>query len=249
MKLYGRNSISERLKADPKSIKRIFVEKGADVDWVRTAAKKHRIPLEHISINDFQKKSSGHRSQGAIAEAEEFRYTYLEDILVGGDTLPREKVVGSQGVPSMLLFLDNLNDPQNLGGILRIAACLGGFAVVLPRHDSVEVTEAVLRVAQGGENYVPVARVANLSVAVEKARKAGYWIAGAVTEGGEDITKTRLNFPLGIVIGSEGKGIRQGLVSHLDLKLTLPMAGAKLSFNAAVAAALFCYEITRQKIQ
>ena len=148
-----------------------------------------------------------------------------------------------------MLFLDNLNDPQNLGSILRTTACLGGFAVVLPRHDSVEVTEAVLRVAQGGENYAPVAKVANLSVAIEKAKKAGYWIAGAVTEGGEDITKAKLNFPLGIVIGSEGKGIRQGLIGHLDMKLTLPMRGAGLSFNAAVAAALFCYEIIRQDKQ
>jgi 23S rRNA (guanosine2251-2'-O)-methyltransferase len=143
--------------------------------------------------------------------------------------------------------MDNLNDPQNLGSILRTSACLGGFSVVLPRHDSVEVTEAALRVAQGGENYVPVAKAVNLALAIEKAKKAGYWIAGAVLEAGEDLKKSKLNFPLGIVIGSEGKGIRPGLMKILDIRLSLPMGGAKLSFNAAVAAALFCYEVARQR--
>ena len=234
MKLYGRNCIVERLKKNPKSIKNIFIETGVDIDELLIASvKNNHIPVESITKNDFHRKSQGIPSQGIIAEVEEFKYVYLEDIL-------RKK--------DILLFLDNLNDPQNLGSILRTAACFGGFAVVLPKHDSVEVTEAVLRVAQGGENYVPIAKVTNLAIAIEKAKKAEYWIAGTVTSGGENAASVKLNFPLGIVIGSEGKGIRQGLISHLDFKLTLPMAGADLSFNASVAAALFCYESVRQRL-
>lgn len=228
--------MAERLKADPKSIKKVMIQSDAEAPDIEKACKSHKIPVERLPKNGFLKIAQAVRTQGVIAEVTEFKYTYLEDIL----RLEKEKFL-------TLLFLDNLNDPQNLGGILRTAACFGGFGVVLPRHDSVEVTEAVLRVAQGGENYVPVAKVANLSIAVEKAKKAGYWIAGAVIEGGQGLTDVKLNFPLGIVIGSEGKGIRPGLAGHLDMRLTLPMAGAELSFNAAVAAALFCYEAARQR--
>jgi len=243
MRLYGRNCVTERIKKNPQTIRKIFIEDNAMVETqnfvsLQNSIKSHHIPVERICKHEFHKKSQGIPAQGLIAEIEDFKYAYLEGILnVGASFKP---------APT-LLFLDNLNDPQNLGSILRTAACFGGFAVVLPRHDSVEVTEAVLRVAQGGENYVPVVKVANLSVAVEKTKKAGYWIAGAVIEGGEDITKARLNFPMGIVIGSEAKGIRPGLAGHLDMRLTLPMAGAELSFNAAVAAAMFCYEIARQR--
>ena len=105
-----------------------------------------------------------------------------------------------------------------------------------------------MRVAQGGENYTPVAKVANLGVAIDKAKKAGYWVVAAVLEGDAQLlTAAQLNFPLGVIIGSEGKGVRPGLINHVDCKLTLPMKGERLSFNAATAAALFCYEITRQR--
>ena len=232
MRLYGRNCVTERVKNNPKSIRKIFLEATADIAGLEHAVKSRHIPIERILKQEFNKKSQDIPSQGVIAEVEDFKYVYLEDVL---------------GEGRILLFLDSLNDPQNLGSILRTAACFGGFAVILPKHDSVEVTEAVLRVAQGGENYVPVVKAVNLAIAIEKAKKKGFWIAGAVVGGGQDITKTALNFPLGIVIGSEHKGIRPGLMSHLDFNLTLPMKGAGLSFNAATAAALFCYEAVRQR--
>ena len=237
MRLFGRNCVIERLKKNPKSIKKVYAERGVDLGEVLKLSEQHNIAIERISKNDLDKKSAGIPHQGVIAEVEDFKYADFDDMLNVGAT---------RRVAPTMLFLDSLNDPQNLGSILRTAACFGKFAVVLPKHDSVEVTEAVLRVAQGGENYVPIAKVTNLSFAIEKAKKAGYWIAGAVVSGGQDLTGVSLNFPLGIVIGSEGRGIRQGLISHLDFKLTLPMAGADLSFNASVAAALFCYEATRQ---
>ncbi len=236
MRLYGKNSVLERLKADPKSIKGLTVEKGVDLGEIKGLADACKVSIKYLSRQDFYKLAKDVRSQGLIAEIDEFKYTYLEDIL----RLPQENL-------PVILFLDNLNDPQNLGSILRTAGCFGGFSVVLPRHDSVEVTEAVLRVAQGGENYTQVSKAANMTLAIEKAKARGYWIAGAVVRAGEDFTRAKLNFPLGIVIGSEGKGIRPGLMSHLDLRFTLPMKGAELSFNASVSAALFCYEAMRQR--
>jgi len=235
-RLYGRNSCIGRLKENPKSIKRLLIEKGGRAGDIEQLCKSENIPICYIPEREFKHISGDIRAQGIILEVERFRYSLLEDVL----DKPLENL-------PVMLFLDNLNDPQNLGGILRSAACFGGFALVLPRYDSVEVTDAVLRVAQGGENYVPVIQVNNLSWAMETAKGAGYWIAGAVVEAGEDLRRARLNFPLGLVIGSEAKGIRQGLLKHLDLKLTIPMQKAKLSFNVSTAAAIFCYELYRQR--
>jgi 23S rRNA (guanosine2251-2'-O)-methyltransferase len=145
-----------------------------------------------------------------------------------------------------LIFLDSISDPQNLGSIIRTAACFGDFAVVLPKHGACEVNDTVLHVASGGENFVPVAMVTNLSSALIQAKEAGYWTVGTVVEGGEVLHKVSLPFPLCLVLGSEGRGIRQGLHNQLDIKVNLPMK-AQLSFNVAVSCAIFCYEISRQK--
>lgn len=236
MNLYGRNSIFERLKINPKSIKRILLEEGKDLSAIRRLCKSKGIPFNCFPQARFDKFTRGVRSQGVIAEVEEFQYANLEDIL------DPEKVK-----PPIILFLDNLNDPQNLGAILRTCGCFGGFAVVLPKHDSVEVTEAALRVASGTENYVPVAKVNGLLPAVILAKERGFWIGGAMTIGGQDIASVRLNFPLGLIIGSEAKGIRQSLTKELDFGLSIPMHTGGLSFNAATAAAIFAYEAIRQR--
>ncbi len=237
MKIYGKNSIIERLNVNPQSIVKIAIAEGIDVSKdIIGICKSQRIPIQRFSERQFQKVTRNIRTQGIIAEIGDFRYADLESVI----SCQKEEL-------PVILFLDNLNDPQNLGGILRASGCLGGFAVVLPIRESVEVTEAVLRVASGGENYVPVAQVNNLSSAIDLSKRKGYWIAGAVAEGGEDLTAARLNFPLGLVIGSEAKGIRQGLFRHLDFKFTIPARQAELSLNVASAASIFCYEAVRQK--
>ena len=147
------------------------------------------------------------------------------------------------------MFLGSINDPQNLGSIIRTVACLGGFSVVIPERSSCEVNDTVMHVASGGENFVPVSMVNNMSNALIKAKKEGFWVVGAVIEDAVDINKTRLPFPMCLVLGSEGKGIRYGVSKHLDLRVALPMRGAPLSFNVAMSCAIFCYEISRQKLE
>lgn len=212
------------------------MEEGKDLSSIKRLCKSNGIPFNCFPQARFDKFSRNIRSQGVIAEVEEFQYANLEDIL------DPQKLK-----PPIILFLDNLNDPQNLGAILRTCGCFGGFAVVLPKHDSVEVTEAALRVASGTENYVPVAKVNGLLPAVILAKERGFWIGGAMTTGGQDIASVRLNFPLGLIIGSEAKGIRQSLTKELDFGLSIPMHTGGLSFNAATAAAIFAYEAIRQR--
>ena len=236
MRIYGRNSVSERLKADARSVKSLLLDKDQELREFERLAKSKGITVRYFNGREFEKISRNIRAQGVIAEVEDFKYSDLEEVL----SQHTER-------PPGILFLDNLNDPQNLGNILRTAACFGRFVIVLPKHDSVEITEAVLRIASGAENYVPIVQATNLSAVISYAKKQGYWIAGAVVEGGEPLGRARLSFPLGVVIGSEAKGIRQGLLKQLDFSFSIPMRGARLSFNVATAAAIFCYEASRQR--
>ena len=234
MFLYGKNPIVERLRANPGSVKKVLLKEGFADDSVLASIKEAGVKAERLPEKDFMKLKKADRVQGVIGVVDKFRYRDFNELLQrsGGESL---------------VFLDGLNDPQNLGVIIRTAACLGAFAVVIPEHKSCEVTEAVLHVANGGENYVPICRVTNLLPALLKAKDKGYWAVGTVVEGGEKIVGHKFTFPACIVIGSEGKGIRPGLMKHIDFNVTLPMQGAALSFNAAVAAAIFCYEVTRQR--
>ncbi len=239
MKLYGKNPVIERLKSNPKSIRKIYLqERHPDGAYVRKKARKWKIPVFIVPSSKILKIARHANAQGIIADIEDFEYTDFSELLAWA--LKKK---------NSLLFLDNLNDPQNLGVIIRSVGCLGQFGIVIPEHRSVCVTESVLRIACGADNFVKVAMVTNIGYAIDKTKKAGHWIAGTVIEGGQSLFEANLPFPLSLVIGSEQKGIRPGLKRKIDLFLTLPMAHARLSFNAAQAATVFCYEIIRQKTE
>lgn len=235
MFLYGKRPVIERLKAAPKTVRSLVLQQQTEAADVVKAAQAAGVKFQSKGKAEFSRLAPDAHTQGVLAEVEEFRYAELEDLL---QLRPR---------PTLLL-LDRVTDPQNLGAVLRSLACFGGFAVVIPKHDSAEVTPTVLRVACGGENYVPVARVTNLVQAAEKAKEAGYWVAGTSASGGEPLHAADWPEPLALVLGSEGGGIRPGLEKHLELTLTLPMPGASLSFNVATSAALIAYEITRRRL-
>lgn len=236
MYLYGKNSVLERLRYNPSSIKRIYLQDNFRSKDILDAINNEKIPVSRVSEKELLRIKNADRVQGIVAEAERFRYIELKELIrPARQTRPT------------LIFLDNLSDPHNLGSIIRIAACFDGFAVVIPERNSCDINETVLHVASGGENYVPVAMVGNMSQALTEAKEAGYWAVGAVVEDGADINKVSLPFPLCLVLGSEGKGIRPGIHKHLDMKVTLPMKGAQLSFNVAMSYAIFAHEIAKQR--
>ncbi|MGB2706152.1 MAG: 23S rRNA (guanosine(2251)-2'-O)-methyltransferase RlmB [Candidatus Omnitrophota bacterium] len=236
MYLYGKNSVLERLEANPKSVKQVFLREDFDSPRVFDLIRRNGIPAKRVTEKALVKIKNADRLQGIVARVDNFRYADFDNLIHD----PPHKNLS-------FICLDNINDPHNLGSILRTAACFGGFALVIPRHASCEVTDAVMHVASGGENFVPVSVVNNLSTALVKAKRAGYWIVGTVVENGTDISKVSLPFPLCLVLGSEAKGIRHGIEKQLDLKVSLPMRGAGLSFNVAMACAIFCHEITKQR--
>lgn len=236
MFLYGKNSVLQRLKQNPKSIKKIFLDQDFSDSSIIGEAKRNKIHINQLSRNELLRIKRTDNPQGIIAEVDKFSYIPFKYLL--------EK---SKQENLSLIFLDSISDPQNLGAIIRTTACFGGFAICLPKHHSCEITDTVLHVASGGENFVPISMVPNLSNALIEVKKAGYWVFGTVVGGGQDLFKTKLPMPLCLVLGSEEKGIRHGLENQIDLKITLPMFGAALSFNVAIACAIFCYEIVKQR--
>ena len=236
MYLYGKNSVLERLKINPGSIRQVFIQDNFKNTEIIKVVKSENISLKTVSERDLLRIKRADRLQGIVAEIDMFPYTPFDELLNKED-----------GKKLNLIFLDGLNDPHNLGSIMRTAACFGGFALIIPEHGSCEVNDTVVHVASGGENYVPIVMVTNLSAALIKAKKAGYWAVGTIVSEGEDINTTSLPFPMCLVLGTEGRGIRYGVQKHLDLKITLPMKGAQLSLNVAMAFAIFAQEITRQK--
>jgi 23S rRNA (guanosine2251-2'-O)-methyltransferase len=238
MYLYGKNSVVERLKVHPESIREVILQDNVRLPDITRFIESRNIPVRRVKEKELLRIKHADRLQGIVAKVKKFSYAPFEEL-----------IHGQEGKKLSFLFLDGINDPHNLGAIMRVAACFGGFALVIPQHGSCEVNETAVHVASGGENYVPVSQVTNLTSALRDAKKTGYWATGTVVDGGEDINTVSLPFPLCLVLGSEGKGIRPGLQKLLDLKVSLPMQGAQLSLNVATACAVFAHEIARQRKQ
>ncbi len=237
MKLYGKNPVLERIKTNPKSIKMVLIEQGhSESSYIHMKGKQFGFAVSAVPYTKIQKLARNLNSQGIIAEVDEFPYMNIDDLL----PMAIDKRWS-------VIFLDNLTDPQNLGGIMRTCGSLGGFAIVLPTTESVGVTETVLRVACGGDNFVTVARVSNLGNAIEKAKKLGFWIMGTSTKEGKSVFDVKLQFPLGLVLGSEDKGVREIIRKRLDQEVVIPMKHERMSLNVAHASSIFCYEIVRQR--
>ncbi|MCK5579785.1 MAG: 23S rRNA (guanosine(2251)-2'-O)-methyltransferase RlmB [Candidatus Omnitrophica bacterium] len=237
MRLYGKNPVFERLKSNPRGIKKIYIQQGhEDAGYVYKKAKKWGIPVYSVPKTKIQKIARNVNTQGIVLDVDSFEYLPYGELLEI-----------AQNKKMSLLFLDGLNDPQNLGGIIRSVACLGHFVIILPTHKSVAVTETVLRVACGGDNYVKVAQVTNLSQAIKKAKEEGFWVVGSVVKGGQELTEVKMPHPLALVIGSEQKGVREVIQKQLDVAVTIPMAQPRMSLNVAHATTVFCYEAVRQQ--
>jgi len=237
MKLYGKNPVIERLKSNPKSIRRIMIDEDhMDLAYIRKKCNQHGIGVQTVPHSKIQRLAQNLNTQGILADIDDFTYTAIDELL--------NNAYEKKRIP---VFLDNLNDPQNLGGIIRTCGALGHFDIVLPVTESVSVTESVLRVACGGENYLSVARVNNLGNAIEKAKKIGFWIVGTVVEDAGSLTDLTIQFPAGLVMGSEEKGVRDIILKKLDAKVMIPMKNQRMSLNVAHATSILCYEIARQK--
>ena len=235
MLLYGKKSIYERLKTHPKSIQKIFLGEDFNNSQIQRLIASIGITQERLPLDSLENMKRAKNLQGIIARVDRFLYSSFESLID----------VQNKLIP---VFLDKINDPQNLGVIIRTLSCLGGFCIVIPEKEACHITEAVMHVASGGENYIQVAKVMDMTQAINAAKRQGFSVMGAVIdEGAEDINSIKLKFPLALVLGAEATGIRPKIGKMLDEKVYIPMQGAQLSFNVNTACAIFCHEITRQR--
>jgi 23S rRNA (guanosine2251-2'-O)-methyltransferase len=228
--LYGKNSVKERLRANPKSIKEIQLEENFPDKEILKLILNNSIKFSYKNDFGLKRTKKAERLQGIIAKVEPFAFSSLKEIIAS-----RENII----------FLDGLNDPQNIGLIMRTVACFGGLAICIPDAGSADINDTVLHVASGGENYVKVAKVSNLAEGIKEAKAQGYCVVGTTVDGGRPLREGLLKMPVALVLGSEGQGISKELEEHLDFSASIPMKGANLSFNVASACAIFCHEIAK----
>jgi 23S rRNA (guanosine2251-2'-O)-methyltransferase len=238
--LYGIQPLREMLRAAPDRISKIFilVRPSGLLAELAHQARRQGIRVEHRTRQELETMVGGAAHQGAVALAEAYRYVDLQDIL------DRARHAGES---PLVLVLDGVQDPGNLGSLLRSAQCFGVHGVVLPRHRAASVTPAVTKRSAGASEWVPTAQVTNISQALAQLKQEGLWIGAAQPDARQPAWTQDLSGPLALVIGSEGRGVRPLVRRSCDLELRIPMCMAAASLNAAVAGAVLLYEISRQR--
>lgn len=235
----GRNAVIEAFRAG-KTIDRLYVQEGVKDGPVQTVlreAKKQKVKVDFVTRERLNQLSSTGRHQGVIAIAASYSYAEVEDIL--------EKAREKNEDPFIIL-LDGIEDPYNLGAIIRTANQAGAHGVIIPRNRAVGLTASVARTSAGALNYTPVAKVTNLQRTMEDLKKQGVWFVCADMDGTE-MYDLNLTGPIGLVIGNEGKGVSELVKKSCDYIASIPMKGEIDSLNASVAAGILAYEIVRQR--
>ncbi len=237
--LYGRHAVQAALNAG-QNLNKIWVAEGASTNLaqVLAIASERGIPVAKADRRKLDSMVGGENHQGIVASLAEESFTDLEDLL---------DQIRDQAENRFLVLLDGLEDPHNVGAILRTAEAAGAQGLVMTKHRSVGLTGGVAKAAAGALSRVPVARVVNLVQAIEVLQKDGFWIIGADQDAPDLFTKANLKGPVAVVVGAEGKGMSRLVYEHCDLVVRIPMMGETSSLNASVAAGLLLYEVVRQR--
>lgn len=241
LKIEGRNAVIEAFRSG-KPIDKVFVLDGCQDGPVRTIvreAKKSDTIITFVTKERLDQMSETGKHQGVIAMAAAYEYASVEDIL---------EAAKSKGEAPFIFLLDNIEDPHNLGAIIRTANLAGAHGVIIPKRRAAGLTAAVARTSAGALNYTPVAKVTNMSATIEELKKEGLWFVCA-DMGGETMYRLNLKGPIGLVIGNEGEGVSRLVREKCDMTASIPMKGEIDSLNASVAAGVLAYEIVRQRME
>lgn len=234
----GRNPVLEALRAGHPLIK-IFILKNENSGPVRTiidAARHKGIPVSQVDSQVLDRMAVTRNHQGVIAVAAEWKYADLDSILQNAAT---------KNEPPFIVILDGVEDPQNLGSIIRTAEAAGVHGIIIPERRAAGLTAAVSRASAGAVEYLPVARVTNLTRTIEELKKAGLWFTGVEMDGNVELYQADLKGPIGLVLGGEGKGISRLVAEACDQIVRLPMWGQVNSLNVSVASGITFYEVRR----
>ena len=240
MTIEGRNAVMEAFRSG-KTIDRVYVLKGCQdgpINSILREARKHDTLVNFVAKERLDQMSETGKHQGVIASAAAYAYAEVEDML---------KLAEEKGEPPLLFLLDDIEDPHNLGAIIRTANLAGAHGVIIPKRRAVGLTATVARTSAGALNYTPVAKVTNLSATIEELKEKGMWFVCA-DMGGTTMYDLNLTGPIGLVIGNEGDGVSRLVKEKCDFVASIPMKGEIDSLNASVAAGVLAYEIVRQRI-
>lgn len=235
----GRNAVLEAFRSG-KPVDKLFVLDGCQDGPVRTIvreAKKHDTILNFVSKERLDQLSETGKHQGVIAHAAAYEYSEIEDMFA---------LAEKRGEDPFFILLDNIEDPHNLGAIIRTANLAGAHGVIILKRRAVGLTATVAKTSAGALNYTPVAKVTNLAKTMEELKERGLWFVCA-DMGGESMYRMNLTGPIGLVIGNEGEGVSRLVKEKCDFVASIPMKGDIDSLNASVAAGVLAYEIVRQR--
>ncbi|HWO78573.1 MAG TPA: 23S rRNA (guanosine(2251)-2'-O)-methyltransferase RlmB [Bacillus sp. (in: firmicutes)] len=237
--IFGRNPVLEVLKSD-RDIQKLLVAEGSQkgsIQQVLKIAKEKSVIVQTVPKRKLDQMFNGPH-QGVAAQIAAYQYAELDELY---------KRANERGEPPFFIILDELEDPHNLGSIMRTCDAVGAHGIIIPKRRSVGLTATVAKASTGAIEHIPVARVTNLARTIDELKESGVWIVGTDRDADQDYRQLDGKMPLGIVIGSEGKGMSRLVKEKCDFLISLPMIGHVTSLNASVAAALLMYEVFRKR--
>lgn len=241
MTIEGRNAVLEAFRAG-KPIDKLYLLDGCHdgpVMSITREARKQDTLITYVSRERLDQMSATGKHQGVIAQSAAYAYSQIQDMF---------DLAEKKGEPPFLILLDGIEDPHNLGAIIRTANLAGAHGVIIPKRRAVGLTAVVAKTSAGALNHTPVAKVTNLTAAIEDLKKKGLWFVCADMRG-ESMYDLALTGPIGLVIGSEGEGVGKRVREACDMTASIPVKGEIDSLNASVAAGVLAYEIVRQRMQ
>ncbi|MGN7297268.1 23S rRNA (guanosine(2251)-2'-O)-methyltransferase RlmB [Ferdinandcohnia sp. SAFN-114] len=237
--IIGKNPVIEALKSE-RDINKIWIAEGSNrgqMNQITSLAKEGNVLVQFVPKKKIDQMVEGNH-QGVVAQVAAYEYAEVDDILTAAE---------KRNEAPFIILLDELEDPHNLGSILRTADAVGAHGVIIPKRRAVGLTATVAKASTGAIEYIPVARVTNLARTIDELKDRGVWIVGTDAKGKEDYRNVDGKMPIGLVIGSEGRGMGRLVKEKCDFLLHLPMQGKVTSLNASVAASLLMYEVYRKR--
>jgi 23S rRNA (guanosine2251-2'-O)-methyltransferase len=238
--IYGKNSVKEFLSNTPSEIQELYIHGGSKKSFyedIQKLCRKNKIKLTRLNESEISKLCKSTKHQGIAAEILDFQYAELEELLGTPKKTDENKLV---------VVLDHIEDPHNLGAIIRSVNVLGGDGVIIPKDRSAAITPAVIKASAGAVSYVPVVQEVNLSRVMEKLKQGGFWVVGADQNAEKNVQELDFsNRDIALVVGSEGKGLSSSVKKQCDYIVKIPLSGQVSSLNASVAAGILIYELRK----
>jgi len=238
----GRNPVMEALKGGTLIEKVVILAgvKGNAIERIKVLARRNRVPYVEVGKQKFRDLVSDTTTQGVVAIVGTKQYVEVDDIF---------KIAQERNEPPLVIILDEIEDPHNLGAIIRTAECTGVHGVIIPKHHAASVNQTVAKTSAGASEHLPIAKAVNVANTLDDLKQKGLWIVGTDSAAEKLYTEIDYSSPLALVIGNEGRGIRQLVKEKCDFLVKIPLYGKIESLNASVAAAIIMYEVVRKRKQ